>query len=188
MVRDPATQIGKGFAFVLFRTKAAVRVALYRSEGWTMNKRALRLDRVTPSSPMAIKQKPKPAAAEGGGGAAKQPLTAFAASFSKLKSRFASKSSVKKNAAASDGGKNEEWQGVKTKGKSKGTRGPKEAPKQAPSSAAGDKGSKVEKKSVKRPSVANRKLKEKGLPLKAVPKPIKGSSSKGRRGGHMKKR
>ena len=161
-----------------------------------MNKRALRLDRVTPLVPLKVKLA-KASSAEGGERQQQQPkpLSAFAASFSKQKSRFVAKSSIKTSKSKSDHApeskKNEEWQGVKTKGKAKGVRGAKEASAAKPLAAATGgsvKGGGVEKRSVKRPSVANRKLKAKGLPTKPIPKPLKGSGSKGKGGGFGKRR
>ena len=50
IIRDPATNIGKGFGYVLFADKNAARMALAK-EGLMIRKRPLRITRVTKSKP-----------------------------------------------------------------------------------------------------------------------------------------
>lgn len=199
LVRDPATNFGKGFGFVLFRSKAAARVALYHQE-WILRKRVLRITRVSgaptqgggpgsrnppPAAATGFKARHDPTRGRGGPGPASNERGGPARSSAPGGDRDVPKA---KKAMKAD------WQGVQTKGKAKGVRGPKEAKPSssaassgkpggggaAKPSAAAAGGKAASKRDTKRPTVANRKLKAKGLPLKAIPADRKGSKSRGR--------
>ncbi|KIY92669.1 hypothetical protein MNEG_15295 [Monoraphidium neglectum] len=168
VVRDAKTNIGKGFAFVLFKTKAAARAAL-ALDGTKVAKRTIRVTRATQGGGGIGKAGPKgkggkPAAGSGGarrllgvqqGGVAKKSAQGRPA-----------KAAV---AAASD------WQGLQTKGRGTKVRGPKRskpsgggtgaagggtgpgtAPRKGPGKGPG-KGAGKQKQQGKRPAVAARK-------------------------------
>ncbi|GAX75941.1 hypothetical protein CEUSTIGMA_g3384.t1 [Chlamydomonas eustigma] len=182
IVRDPATNIGKGFAFVLFKTKAAARAALQHTE-WLLRKRTLRLTKVTKAVGGASSKTVKPAgdfstalkkekaayhaaslqkgAKPAAGSSATDGLAGKANSHGAVsaKQQPAKTGSVQLRFDVGAPAAKADWQGVRTKGKTKGVRGPKH---QSPSSGANTstKTSEINRKrDGKRPAVANRKSK-----------------------------
>lgn len=146
VVRDGATNIGKGFAFVLFRTKAAARAAL-DMDGHKLGKRPMRITRVSTRAVSATRIVRKPgedavSAVKGGKGSA--------------------------GGGASAGGrggktlapvKSADWQGLQTKGRGAGLRGPAAAPRGGKAGAAGGK-PENRARADKRPSVLLRKAQQ----------------------------
>ncbi|KAG1655423.1 hypothetical protein FOA52_009094 [Chlamydomonas sp. UWO 241] len=174
IVRDGATNIGKGFAFVLFRTKAAARAALSH-KAWELRKRTLRVTRVdrAPPPPRAGPQGEKPGAA-----VKKAYQKELAAGIDGSTGKPGDKPVGQFNVS---GPADAHWQGTRTKGKGKEVRGPK-AVKPGSSSGAGGGGMKPGAKTSvptrdkgKRPAVLARKALALGL---AVPKKVQQAMKK----------
>ncbi|GFR45867.1 hypothetical protein Agub_g7318, partial [Astrephomene gubernaculifera] len=143
VVRDRETSVGKGFAFVLFKTKAAVHAAL-NLNGKPLQKRPLRII------------KSSRYAAAGGGSAASGRGGRGAGRGGGIAGRGAGRSGSR-GAVASDPSS---WQGAKTQGKVKALRGPKPARvgKAAPGGAPGSGEAPASRsRPEKRPAVAARK-------------------------------
>lgn len=191
VVRDPRTNIGKGIAYVLFKTKAAARAAL-QLDGQQLGKRAMRVSRVdrnkstsksSAAAGLAAGQKSSP----GGGakrfqdksraGGGKAPAGQHRTTkFLGVKQGGVQKRNGKGAAAAAD------WQGLRTKGKGSGFRGNSRASKPSDGSAAAGfkqgrgssskskgqvKGGASNRSGGKRPAVAARKEKAKAAAKKA---------------------
>ncbi|GIL93111.1 hypothetical protein Vretifemale_20562, partial [Volvox reticuliferus] len=131
VVRDRTNHVGKGFAFILFKTKAAARAAL-SLDGQVLRKRPLRITR-------ASRQAAAAGATAGGG-------------------RGSGRGRGRSAAMASDPSS---WQGLKTKGKVKAARGPKPAEGgrggMGTRTAAPGRAPQNRQRSEKRPAVAARK-------------------------------
>uniref|UniRef100_A0A7S0RH48 RRM domain-containing protein n=1 Tax=Chlamydomonas leiostraca TaxID=1034604 RepID=A0A7S0RH48_9CHLO len=175
VVRDPATSIGKGFAFALFRTKAAARAAMSLN-GKQLRKRDLRITRVSVQQQQKVRMAKAAVASQPGPGSkfSKPPGSGFNKSpggFNKSpgfgrgpakgpggdRGRPGDKGGFRKGPGLAVGGS---WQGVKTKGKGGGVRGGKVV---ARASAAGAKPGPTAggaKRDGKRPAVAMRKAKK----------------------------
>lgn len=122
VVRDQKTNIGKGFAFVLFKTKAAARAALDMNEH-KFNKRKLRITRVVRNAVSATRIVKKAGAdAQDGPKGGKQRANG-AGQQGSGKQRFGA---ARPHSAV----KSADWQGVQTKGKgSNKVRGPQQSVK-----------------------------------------------------------
>lgn len=184
VVRDPETNLGKGIAYVLFKTKAAARAALQLDEQ-KLGKRAMRVTRVNRrASPAAANQQRSPSAAAGG---AKR-LNDIHSNVQKTPG-FKQASGVKRFTGANNNkrfgsGVAADWQGLRTKGKGAGFRSAGRVSKPSGERSgnfsggskpafggtaghhrgkakAGSKGSSSSKSGGKRPAVAARKEKVK---------------------------
>ncbi|GLI63198.1 hypothetical protein VaNZ11_006097, partial [Volvox africanus] len=140
VVRDRVNNVGKGFAFILFKTKAAARAAL-SLDGQVLRKRPLRVTR-------ASRQAPATGTAAGGGGR------------SSGGGKGGGHGRGRSSAVASDP---TSWQGLKTKGKVKAVRGPKPVGLGGGSGSMGTRTAALGQapvnrlRSAKRPAVAARK-------------------------------
>ena len=127
VVRDAKTNIGKGFAFVLFRTKAAARAAL-ALDGTKVAGRPMRVSRMSAGGGKRGGGGKK--GGRGGGGKAgrpgRRPLGVKGGGVFKPRGAAGSARGTKKAAAAAS-----DWQGARTKGRGKALRGPKAGSKAA---------------------------------------------------------